>query len=109
MKRLTFIFILLLNIFAYTQVNNITVRVQWNPNPAVDNVTSYTLVVDGGSPISVLPSACTPTVCEQTVTVTFASHTFAITATNQWGTSPTTTVTENLSIPNAPTNVRITR
>jgi hypothetical protein len=91
------------------QVPNVTVRVQWAPNPAIEAVTSYTLVVDGGLPLVVLPAACAPTVCEQAVTVTFASHTFSLVATNQWATSPAAVVTENLSVPGIPSSVRIVR
>lgn len=94
---------------AIAQVSNITVKVQWDPRPAGEAVTQYTLVVDSGAPLVVLPAACTATVCEQVVTVAFASHTFSLAATNQWGTGPSSTTTSNLSIPGAVVNMRVTR
>ena len=111
MKNLVFgiLVLVLLSTISSAQVSNITVRVQWNPNSPSDNVTEYTLVVDGGAPIVVLPAACDVTVCEQAVTLTFASHTFSLTATNQWGTSAASVVTENLSIPGVVSNIRILR
>ena len=90
------------------QISNITVKAQWNPNTPSEAVTQYTLIVDGGAPITVLPSACTLTVCEQAITLTFASHTFSLTATNEWGTSPATLFTANLSV-SSPSNFRVVR
>jgi hypothetical protein len=95
--------------FAHAQISNVTVKVQWAPNPASEAVMQYTLVVDSGAPLVVLPASCTATVCEQSVTLSFATHTFSLTATNEWGTSPASTATANLSIPAAPTNLRIVR
>lgn len=99
----------LLALFLALQVPNVTVRVQWSPNAPSNNVTSYALTVDGGTPIIVQPSACSPTTCEQSVTTTFAIHTFSLTATNQWGTSLPAIATEDLSIPSPPANFRIVR
>ena len=110
MRRVCLVLVLILcPVLTFAQVANITVKVQWSPNPAADAVTQYTLVVDSGAPLVVLPAACTATVCEQAVTLSFASHTFSLTATNAWGTSPPATATVNLSIPGAPGNLQITR
>lgn len=57
----------------------------WNPNPAGDNVTDYQVVLDGGAPQTVLPSACTgtPVVCSVPVTLTtFGAHTASVAARN---------------------------
>jgi hypothetical protein len=92
---------------ARAQSSTMTVRVQWDPNPPSDGVTLYSLVLDGGAPLSVLPSVCTVSVCEQSVVVALGSHTATVTATNQWGTGPATAVTAVIAPPGPPKNLRI--
>ena len=88
---------------------SLAVRVQWDPNPASDGVLLYTLVVDGGAPLSVPLGACSASLCEQGVTVSPGSHTFSLTATNQWGTSAPTGVTATITPPSPPKNIRIVK
>lgn len=88
--------------------SSIPVRVQWDPNPVSDGITQYSLTVDGGAPLIVLPSVCTASLCEQALTVAPGSHTFIVSATNQWGTTPTT-VTAVIAPPVPPKNVRIVK
>jgi hypothetical protein len=87
----------------------IAVRIQWDPNPASDGVTSYTVVVDGGSPITVLPTACTTTVCTLGASLSIGSHTVSVSATNDWGTGPATTLVKALIVPGAPKNLTIVK
>lgn len=99
-------FALCIGVPVRAQSPTITVRVQWDPNPASDGVTQYSLVVDGGAPLTVLPSVCTVSVCEQSIVVSLGSHTATVTATNQWGTGPATAVTTVIAPPGAPKNLR---
>lgn len=94
---------------AIAQQPTITARAQWDPNPAGDAVTSYSLSVDGGAPITVPASVCTATLCEQSVTVPLGSHTFSVAAVNQWGASSVTAVTVTIAPPIAPKNLRIVK
>jgi hypothetical protein len=87
----------------------VTARAVWSPNPAGDGVTHYTLTVDGGTPITIQAVSCGPTACEFAVTVSPATHTFHLTASNPWGTSPPAVATQDLSGPTTPTNFRIER
>lgn len=82
------------------------VRVQWDPNPAADNVLNYTLTIDSAAPINVALTSCTATVCEVPQTVSNGSHTFTIAAVNQWGSS-STTISQVISPPLPPKNFRI--
>lgn len=89
--------------------SSVTVRVQWDPNPTTDAVTSYGLAVDGGTAVAVPASVCTSSLCEQSMTLSPGSHTFSVTATNQWGTSAATAVTVTITPPGPPKNVRIVK
>lgn len=88
----------------------LTVKAYWNPNVATDSVTSYTIALDGGTPVSVgivptndtnCPAVQYPQGCILAPVVIPASgqHTFAVTAVNQWGNSLPTTVTVNINNP----------
>ena len=63
-----------------------TVHASWTPNPATDNVTQYSLTLDAGTPVVILASACSATLCPAAalaVTVpTFGSHTVSLVAQN---------------------------
>jgi hypothetical protein len=83
-----------------------SVRVQWDPNSAIDNVLSYSLVIDTAAPINVALTSCTATVCESAQTVPNGNHTFSVSAVNQWG-ATATTVTQVIAPPLPPKNLRI--
>lgn len=87
----------------YAQSLPITKTVAWDANAASDNVTSYTLRLDTGTPSTVVPPATTGTVTFTTA----GTHTITVTATNVWGTSPPATLVVNVVVPGAPGNVRI--
>lgn len=68
---------------ASAQTLSISLHATWNPNLAADNVVSYKVVVDGGAPVIVPASACSPTQCSVAFTVTsFAGHNVTLTAQN---------------------------
>jgi hypothetical protein len=88
----------------------LTVKTYWNPNPATDSVTGYTLIVDGGSPVAIGPVATNdsncliaqyPTGCiiAPIAILVAGQHTFVVTATNQWGTSAPSTLIVNINSP----------
>mgnify|MGYP003394913302 CR=1 FL=1 len=67
----------------YAQTLPTTLGANWNPNPASEAVIKYTLTVDGGTPIIILPSSCTPTVCTTRFPLTtWGSHTVSLVAVN---------------------------
>lgn len=81
--------------------------IQWDPNPASDNVTFYTLTFDG-TVFTVPPTVDTTCACvQQAVAVTAGSHTASITATNVWGTSLPTVLTFNANPAGKVVNVRV--
>lgn len=85
----------------------VTKALVWTPRPASEAITAYTVILDGGTPISVDPATCAAT-CTQPVTfMTAAQHTLSLTATNLWGTGPPTTLTVTVIVPGAPTGLRI--
>ena len=57
---------------------------QWDPAPASEGVTSYTLTLDGGAPVTVAPTLDQSCSCIRTpITIpAFGAHTVSITATN---------------------------
>lgn len=88
----------------------LTVKAYWQPNAVSDQVTNYTIAVDGGTPVSVPPIAINDTNCPlaqypsgcvmQTITIPVSGqHTFAVAAVNQWGSSAPLTVTVNINGP----------
>lgn len=90
----------------YAQTLPSVVKAQWTPNPASENVTQYQVTLDGGAPLTLLATACTATLCTQTVTVAaYGAHTASVVAQNVWlssdptatGTSPAATVNFVLS------------
>jgi hypothetical protein len=110
LMRLLALFIALLFVPAVVSAQaSMTVRVQWDPNTSADGVTTYTLTVDGGAPVSVPAASCTATLCEQSVSVPLGPHTFAVTATNAWGTSAATSVVQVVAPPLPPKNLRIVK
>lgn len=79
----------------YAQSVPTSLHVQWQPNPSTDNVTGYTVTVDGAT----LPSVISPTVdqscgCIQTAfsVSSFGAHVVTIAANNiALSTDPTST------------------
>lgn len=68
----------------YAQSVPYTATVKWNPNPVGDNVSSYTVTLDTGTPQVIQASTCTPTLCSTTVSIpTFGAHSWSVFATNQ--------------------------
>lgn len=85
----------------------VTIIVGWDPNPVIDNVTSYTLAM-GTTVVKVPTSQCTTTVCEQSVVIpSMGTYTVSVTSTNMWGTSLPTSLTFNASSPGRSGNLRI--
>ena len=79
----------------------ITKTLAWDPNPAADAVTNYTVRQDG----VVLGN---PTGTTQAVTfTTVGTHTLTVTATNLWGTSAPATLVVNVVVPAVPGNMRL--
>jgi hypothetical protein len=78
----------------YAQSLPATIHAQWDPPAAADNVTNYTMTLDGGAPVTV------PNVVDQTCTCirtaltvpAFGSHTVSVVANNLLvSTDPTST------------------
>ncbi len=81
--------------------------IAWDPNPASDNVTYYTLTFDS-TVFSVPPAVDGACACvRQAVTIGAGPHTATVTATNLWGTSAATTLTFNANAAGKPTNPRV--
>ena len=113
MKKLSYVLATLLVAVTSTlqaQTFPLTVKAYWNPNPVGDAVTSYTIVLDGGTPISVGTVVINDANCTLTqypqgcimapLTIPAAGqHTFVVTATNAWATSAPLTVTVQISSP----------
>lgn len=63
-----------------------TVHTSWTPNPVTDNVVQYSLTLDTATPIIILASTCSATLCPATplaLTVpTFGLHTATLVAQN---------------------------
>jgi len=73
----------------------------WDANPVSENVTNYTVTLDGvvvGNPTSTSQSV---------VFTTAGAHVLTLTATNLWGTSPITTLNINVIVPTSPKNIKI--
>ena len=85
----------------------VNITAVWDPNPAADNVTNYSLSVNGNN-INVPTSNCNVTECTQVITVPSAgTYTLELRAYNFWGSSLPTTFTFNASSPGNSKNLRI--
>lgn len=95
----------------YAQSFPLSVKVQWDPNPTSDNVTNYIVVFNGGAPVTIASSACTATLCEVPgfVVPAAGSYTAQVTAVNYWGSSASTTISVQVSVPGKSSNVKITK
>ena len=96
MKNLICSAIVALLVLTATLQGQATLKVQWEPNPAADEVTYYTLEVDG-SAYTLTPSVDETCACiQQLVDFTLGTHTLSVTASNEWGTSDPLTLTFDL-------------
>jgi hypothetical protein len=89
----------------YAQTLPATIHAQWDPPAAGDNVTSYTMTLDGGAPVTVANTVDQSCSCIRSpLTVpTFGAHTVAVVANNLLlSTDPTSTQTSS------PTSVSFT-
>jgi predicted phage tail protein len=83
------------------------IRVEWDPNPAAENVTSYTVVLNGAAPVTVAASACSATVCGAPFTgLPLGTHTVTVTAVNEWGAAAAAPVTFTINVPTVVKNVK---
>ena len=100
----------LLSVALSAQTFPLTIKAYWNPNPIADGVTSYTLSVDGGAPVTVpnistndtnCPIVTYPSGCIMAPVTIAASgqHTFAVVAVNPWASSAPATLTVNINGP----------
>lgn len=79
----------------------ITKTFTWDANPASEQVTSYTVRLDG----VVIGTPATP---GQPFTIaTAGAHTLSVTAANVWGVGPTATLAFTVVLPSAPNGGRI--
>jgi len=82
------------SVVLYAQTLPATVHAQWDPPAAADNVTGYTMTLDGGAPVNV-PNTIDPScTCVRTpLTVpAFGAHTVSVVANNLLiSTDPTST------------------
>lgn len=95
----------------YAQSFPTTVTVMWDPNPASEQVTSYTVKLDGGAGTAVDPGTkCTATACSQQVVIPAAgAHTLEVSASNVWGSSPPLTLAFSAASPGKSGNLRFTK
>ena len=85
-----------------------TVHATWTPNAATDNVVQYTVVLDTATPVILLATGCSATVCSQALTVpTFGVHSVTLIAQNQGlsGLQSSSPATVNFTLAAAPTVV----
>ncbi len=98
----------------------LTVKAYWNPNPVSDNVTGYTIALDGGSPVSIGPASTNDVNCPMAqypagcilapLSVPAAGqHSFVVIAVNQWGNSLPLTVSANINSPGQIVWVKLTK
>ena len=83
MKKVLFVLVLVLLTSSVARAQS-TATASWNPNPATDNVVQYRMVVDNNAPITILPTACSATICTFGLTGVTAgvAHTVSLTAWN---------------------------
>ncbi len=121
MKRILFALLFaLVPLTVLTQTFPLTVKAYWLPNAASDNVTGYTIALDGGSPVSIGPSSTNDVNCPiaqypagcilALVSVPAAGqHAFVVIAVNQWGNSLPLTATSNINSPGQIVWVKLTK
>lgn len=68
----------------FAQTVPTTATVSWDPRPASENVVDYQVSLDGGAPVTVLPTSCTATVCSGSVSIaSFGAHAWSVFGRNQ--------------------------
>lgn len=81
----------------------INVVVGWDPNPAADAVTSYTVFLNG-------TAVGSPTGTSETVSIPAAgTYTFGVSAVNIWGESDPDTISVAISPAGKPTGIKVTK
>ncbi len=112
--------ILLASASLSAQTFPLTVKAYWNPNPVSDNVTGYTIALDGGAPVAIGPASTNDTNCPiaqypsgcilATLSIPASGqHTFAVVAINQWASSAPLSVTVNINGPGQIVWVKLTK
>lgn len=96
-------------IVIHAQTLPITRTLAWTQTDAITaNVTSYRVVLDAATPISVLPCAPDPATCQQPLTFTTAgAHTVTVVAVGLWGDSATASLAVNVVLPGKATSLTI--
>jgi hypothetical protein len=101
---------------AWAQALPILLTVEWDANPAGDEVQFYTVTLDSDSPITVGLPACSPresggvVICRQVVEVkTAGAHLFSVRAVNAWLTSEPGTASVTVLLPSPVKQIRITK
>jgi len=88
-------------IVLHAQTLPITKTLVWDPNPAADNVTNYTVTLDAAT-------VGNPVTTSQSVTFnTLGNHTLTLTATNIFGTSAAQTLIVKVQSPGSPTGAKL--
>jgi len=113
MKKMIALFVVLLGVSLQAQTT-VNLQIQWNPNPAADNVTAYNVTLvnaAGGATIPTIVispgSACSPVFCVATFNnIPMGNFTASVTATNEWGTGLAGQATITIVIPSQVQNVR---
>ena len=110
MKKIILLFVVLFSVAMQAQ-STVTLVIQWDPNPASENIVSYNIQITGSStpPAQVVTpgAACNATVCQAFFNnVPIGNYTASVAATNEWGSGPAGTGTISMTIPTAPKNVR---
>lgn len=84
----------------------VTVHAEWSLNPAGDNVTSYSVTLDGGTPTTVQPVLNAACSCVKSGTFSIAdssAHSVSVVAVNQWGQSAPLALAFQVKIAAVPT------
>lgn len=113
MKKILAVAVLLAATSAHAVERRLTFT--WDPNPATDNVTSYSLErnKDGGawSTVNALILPAPALELSDTIVGGTGDYNYRLRATNQWGTSePSNVVDVNTAVPGAPgkLNIKVT-
>lgn len=82
----------------YAQSLPATFHANWDKNPAVNNVVSYKVILDGGVPLTLLATACQAT-CLQTITLNaFGAHVISLVAQNLLNTNDPTSFQDSTPV-----------
>ncbi len=85
-----------------------TKTLQWDANPPADNVTKYTITVNGvATDVAPVTDPACNCIQHDFVIAQQGTLTLTVTATNEWGTSQPTTLIKQVSVPGSSRNLRI--